>query len=526
VITNSWAPLGSTCGTSLCTAINGAATAGRGGLGAVVLFAMSNSKVDDCIGPNPDISSLPNVIAVSRSTNRDRFNSGGFGNCMDVLAPTHGGTLWIPSTDLQGAPGYNNTSTLPTCPEPAPPPANARDYTLCFDGSSAAAPLAAGTSALLLTVNQGLTRLQVQRLLQDTADKIEDSAGTYSTTTGFSTPASGTATHGYGRVNALEAVRVAAPVTQGGRGGRDLVIRDNRLDWGNTEQPSNQLFEATRGFIPHWESVDIRVDVPPLQPAPTTSAAFDALVDENPVSGQLNKVYVRVRNRGPNAVSTATVKLHWAFAGAGLPNLPGDFWTRFPLDSTDPTTRWTSLGTRTITNLAYSGTSVAGTAGDAAQIVSFDFPGPPIDPMQPVPNHFCLFAVIDSPDDPISPVSRTLFFPDVITPQDNNITQRNVRVEKSIRKKRFVEKFFAGNPTEHQISAALQLSAPKRWRFTLDKFGFGRRFVLQPHEQVLITMKVRSPKRGARAEATVMEVMRDLETRKVVRGGMTYVFRP
>ena len=53
-----------------------------------------------------------------------------------------------------------------------------------------------------------------------------------------------------------------------GRGGVDVFIRDNRLDWGNTEQPSSVTFEQTRGFIPYWQSVDIKVDAPPFRTAP------------------------------------------------------------------------------------------------------------------------------------------------------------------------------------------------------------------------------------------------------------------
>jgi uncharacterized repeat protein (TIGR01451 family) len=443
IITNSWGfAIGVPCATNLCNAINNAAMAGRGGLGSVVFFAMNNPNVNDCVGPNPDISSLANVIAISRSTNRDQFDFSGFGNCMDLIAPSAGlgtvplgrGTLWVPTTDVVGAAGFNNT-VLSSCPstEPAPPPADARDYTLCFNGTSAATPLVAGIGALILDVNPGLTRLQVQQLLRDTADKIEDSTGRYATNTGFSSPATGQATHGWGRVNAFEAVRVAAPVADGGKGGADIFVRDNRLDWGNAtgylgEQGSNILFEPTRGTISHSESVDIKVDAPPYQPAPTTSAAFDTFVHENALSGALNHVYVRVRNRGPVTVSSITAKLHWVFTGAGLPNLPSDFWTAFPAEATD-TSQVHPLNVRAITSLAYSGSSVASTPADAAQIVQFDFPGPAIDPTQPNPNQFSLLAVLDSGQDPIDPNSETRFMIDDIVPNDNNISQLDMTVE-------------------------------------------------------------------------------------------------
>ena len=80
VITNSWGfAIGTAIPLALQNAINAAATNGRGGLGAVIFWAMNNPSNNDCIGATPDLSSLANVIAVSRVTNQDQFNSGGFG---------------------------------------------------------------------------------------------------------------------------------------------------------------------------------------------------------------------------------------------------------------------------------------------------------------------------------------------------------------------------------------------------------------------------------------------------------------
>ncbi len=536
IITNSWGySIGTPVPSNVSSAINNAAALGRGGLGSVILFAMNNGDRNDCIGSAPDISALSNVIAVSAASNQDRkVTESAWGNCMDILAPTHrgygggtpfSGTLNIATTDVTGAGGYNNASPVASCPSVEPAD---RNYTLCFGGTSSATPLAAGVAGLVLSTNGGLTRIEVQRLLQDTADKMQDAAGRYATNTGFSTLATGMATHGYGRINAYDAVRVAAPVAQGGRGGVDVFIRDNRLDWGNTEQPSNMLFEPTRGFLPHWQSVDIKVDALPYQPAPTTSTAFDAFVDENPRSGELNRVYVRVHNRGPVPASGVTVKLHWAFAGTGLPALPPDFWTAFPADSTD-TTLVHPLGTQSITNLTYSGSSVAGTAADAAQIVQFNFPGPPIDPAQPEPNHFCLFAVVSSPQDAVEPASTTSLVIDNITPRDNNITHRNVRVEESGRRQEFIEQFYVRNPTERPIRTVLTLGDPRGipqgWKIELDKFGFNEPFPLQPYEQVLVTLRVALPEPNLEGEVTVTQFQLDNEQPTVV-GGMTYQFKP
>jgi len=545
IVTNSWGfGIGTPCTTNLCTAITTAATNGRAGLGAVVLFAMNNPNVNDC-GAAPDISSLANVIAVSRSSNFDRFDFSGFGNCMDVLAPSAGtntvaagrGTLWITTTDRIGANGYNNGSAPGSCPTAAalPPPADAQNYTDCFNGTSAATPITAGVVGLILTADNTLTRAQVQNVLQDTADKVEDSAGVYALANGFSSPAAGQATHGYGRVNADEAVRVVAPVAAGGKNGVDVFLRDNRLDWGNMQRSSNLLFENPRGFIPHWESVDIKIDSPSDgYRTPPTAATFDAFSDETPsaVTGDVNRVYVRVRNRGPRSAAQVNVKLHWSQFGAGLPALPGDFWGAFPNNSTD-TSRWHPLDCTVappsgvpatvcrVANLGYSGASVAGTLSDAAQIVQFDFPAPGIDPM--LDNHFCLMAVVDSPQDPVSMRSRASTVVDDITPNDNNVTHRNYANLSSTRSDRFERAFFIRNPFSRDIQTEFHIDAPKGWNIATVPMRAGTSVKLAPGEERRIDIRIALPATEASGTITVTQWL--LEEKRPL-GGLTFGVRP
>lgn len=539
ISTNSWGyqiPLA--CGSNVCNAINAAS-----GAGVSVFFAMANGNRNDCTGMFPDISSLASVFAVSASSNQDRkVTESAFGNCMELLAPTHRGygpnlqwvpacggagppgpgaaftgTLNIATTDRVGNAGYNNANPS-FCYNDATRctvEAAQRDYTLCFGGTSAATPTTAGIAGLALSADATLTRVQLQRLLQDTADKIQDSVGSYSTQTGFSTPAGGNASHGWGRANSFEAVRVVAPAAAGapgGLGGRDVFIRDNRLDWGNTEQPSNVLQEPVRGFIPHWESVDVKVDHPPYEAAPVTNADFEAFTDEHPESGEVNKVYVRVRNRGPRTAASTTVKLHWAFAGAGLPALPGDFWPQFPADSAD-TTQWHPLGVRNVTNLAYSGASAAGCPGratppcgglnDAAQIVGFDFTGPPVDLTQPHPRHYCLLAILDSPQDPVSAASQASQIVDWITPRDNNVTHRNLVLQDSSRSSRF--RFYLNNPTNQRLISLLEVRRPEGWKLQFEGVDPGGRFEMDPGEQILVTMDVAPSNPGGTGEIQLIQ---------------------
>ncbi|MEA2414297.1 MAG: cell wall-associated protease [Thermoanaerobaculia bacterium] len=530
IVTNSWGG-GGPFPTTTAT-INDMAANGRGGLGTLVFFSAGNSPVDTCTGASQQpLASLASVISISSSSNTDRKVLGhAHGDCIGILSPTRWGaqdppgsptgTLAVATTDRTGAVGANSNHN--DCIGGLVMPANL-NYTNCFSGTSSAAPLAASIAALALTANANLTRIQVRNLLQDTADKIEDSTGTYAEATGFSSPAGSTGTHGFGRINAFEAVRVVAASAQGGKDGVDVFIRDNRLDWGNTDHPSNTLLEPVRGFIPHWHSVDVKVDAPPYQSAPANNAQFEAFTDENPQSGQLNKVYVRVRNRGPVTAASVTVKLHWAFAGAGLPALPADFWTAFPADSAD-TTIWHPLGTQAVTNLAYSGASVANTGGDAAQIVEFDFPGPAIDNNQPAPHHFCVFAVLDSAQDHAGPKAHPPvpndFIPDVLTPTDNNVTHRNLFVEGLGGNSDFADRFYVVNPFNAEAVAILNVVAPRGLQVDLSPIKAGERRVLKPHERVLVTIKLAKPKEFAE----ISIVQRTTAKEQTVSGGFTYRF--
>jgi hypothetical protein len=533
ILSNSWGfepgndPFG-----FLRIAIDEAATNGRGNLGIPVFFAMSSTGagwVPDCT--NGDYSGLSTVIAVSASTNRDERAPAGYGDCMDMVAPTDGGSLYAATTDVRGPAGWN--STMGGCPGGEIP--GTLDYTQCFGGTSFAAPVTAGVAGLVLSARPSLSRLEVQRLLQDTADRIEDSNAQYDPITGFSRPAAppgpglpAGSTHGWGRLNAFEAVRVASAGPQG-RDGVDLYLRDNRLDWGNTEQPSNYKFERTPGFIPHFESMDIKVDAPPYATAPTTSIAFDAMADENPRSGVLNRAFVRVRNRGPATAVLATVKLYWAYAGTGLPPLPTDFWTAFPNDSAD-TSEWHPLACAgsastscSVASVPYSGASFAGTALDNAQIVAFDFPGPNVP--AGAPSHFCMFAAVHSAQDAIPTPPPGGLVLDAVTPRSNNVTQRNYTVEAASAVTSSMS-FLVRNPTRRRRAhAVLRVEAPRGWKVDFDKFPLNRAFPLEPDESVLISLEVRIPESDEESGSGDVTIIQETWTEgEPIVGGMTFRF--
>lgn len=232
IISNSWGyPLGllQRPTDAVEDAIDFVATDGRGGKGVVVLFAMTNEKVNNFTGSNPDISSLDSVIAVGRSTNLDRWGHSGFGQGMKILGPTNAakgsafsgcvpndlaGTLDVTTTDMEGNAGYNDGSPEKCVCNPSVDEIHSSSsYTACFGGTSSATPLVAGVAALVLSVNPALTRQQVVDILIDSADKID------STAAGYTADSNGrlySTTHGFGRVNAAKAVELAEESLQEG----------------------------------------------------------------------------------------------------------------------------------------------------------------------------------------------------------------------------------------------------------------------------------------------------------------------
>lgn len=391
--------------------------------GCVIVFAMSNDERNNC-GDFPDISSLEHVIAVSGSTDQDqRVDEAGFGNCMEVLAPTSGGARSIVTTDVTDANGYNNENPKAGCKD-----VDNLDYTKCFGGTSAACATTAGVAGLILSMDPSLKREQVQYLLQDTAVKIEDVNAEYSVIDGFSRGKNEKSTHGYGRINAYEAVRTLGPKTAVDVGGVDIFMRDNYLDWGNTERPSHVPVGPTRVPVSWWDSVDIKIDVPnstsEFEPKPETSTAFDSFQSKQPKAHVENRVYVRVRNRGPAVAKCVTVKLHTCTAGVNPP--------AFSLSSSD----WQSLdpineNSNTV-EIPYSGCSVAGTDQDHARIVCFTFiPERELNPFA-ADFHYLLataesLAVGEcSREDPISYDLTQSQDTGIIVPSDNNITMLSI----------------------------------------------------------------------------------------------------
>ncbi|MDJ0507843.1 MAG: S8 family serine peptidase [Crocosphaera sp.] len=177
---------------TLSAAIRKVISSGRNGKGIPVFCATGNDGVTPIYYP----ASMAETIAVGASTNQDRraFYSS-YGQGIDFVAPSGGGTRRIETTDIQGSNGYNkNAGALGDYCE-------AEDDS-GFSGTSAATPLAAGVAALMLSVNPSLSAAEVRNILRETAIKIDPVNGQYNAD-GWSQQ------YGYGRIDAAQAVLAA-----------------------------------------------------------------------------------------------------------------------------------------------------------------------------------------------------------------------------------------------------------------------------------------------------------------------------
>jgi serine protease len=190
VVSNSWGFVEPTpAPAALAAAIDEVATQGRGGLGAIVVFAAGN---DDRELGDDEIEALPGVLCVGAVNNFD--DSTPFTNrgaSVDLVAPT--GTL---TTDIRGAAGSDET-----------------DYTGNFGGTSSACPVVAGIAGLLVSAAPERTAAELVDILMTTTRPAP-----YAQPDGEGHDP----IYGFGVVDpvaALEAAMTPGPTTTAGAGG-------------------------------------------------------------------------------------------------------------------------------------------------------------------------------------------------------------------------------------------------------------------------------------------------------------------
>jgi subtilisin family serine protease len=220
-------------------AITRAATQGRNGKGCVIVFAAGNANrpIDGTIneqnwpknilqGKTAWLSGFavhPDVIAVSASTSLNKKAAySNWGENISVCAPSNNAPpgMWFQETGFVYTQPTINTSLLGlgmfTTDQLGAAGYNPGNFTNNFGGTSSATPVVAGIAALILSVNPDLTAQQVNRILQETTDKIVDPepdpqlglrGGTYDSN-------GHCIWFGYGKVNAAKSVRVAQQLSK------------------------------------------------------------------------------------------------------------------------------------------------------------------------------------------------------------------------------------------------------------------------------------------------------------------------
>ena len=219
IYSNSWGP---TDGTGLLAdssstwkaAISSGLSSGRGGLGAIYVWAAGNgcspssSNPDVCLADNSNFDGYANhygiiaVGAVNDQGTRSSYSEKGANLWVSAPGGEYCNTHTIVTTDLTGTDGFNNyvmsqygyTDLADT------------NYTRCMNGTSAAAPVVSGVVALMLQANPNLTWRDVRAILAGTARKNNP------TDSGWSTNNAGyhiNDNYGFGVVDASAAVTAA-----------------------------------------------------------------------------------------------------------------------------------------------------------------------------------------------------------------------------------------------------------------------------------------------------------------------------
>ena len=154
VLSNSWGYTSCTAYYSnIANAITDANNNGRNGKGCMVIFASGNGS-KSCVDFPANVSTAIAVGAFTNQGNRSSYSN--YGADLDIMAPSNAVSpqpgAGVRTTDRMGSAGYSSGN-----------------YTGGFGGTSAACPVVAGVSALVLGYNDALSSTELRDILYNTA---------------------------------------------------------------------------------------------------------------------------------------------------------------------------------------------------------------------------------------------------------------------------------------------------------------------------------------------------------------------
>ena len=209
----------------------------------------------------------------------------------------------------------------------------------------------------------------------------------------------------------------------------DLFVRDHIMDSARVFPTPSNIPSAVEDPLQHvtlnspqwwWMCVDAKVDAlegsPPSYQMPAGAVdylAFEAKLEHrNPQRGRVNRVYVQVHNRGYQPASNVRVKVMYADASAGLPPLPGDFWTNFPGDPAS-TAVWHPIG---------AAQTIATVEPLQPSVIEWEWTTPAT-----AAAHTCLLIVMDCASDPIPAVNKVFDVGQLVT-MEKRVGLKNLHV--------------------------------------------------------------------------------------------------
>ena len=239
---------------------------GRNGLGTIYVWAAGNSR-GFLYGNDDGYVSNRFIIAVAALLRNGRFTSYSTpGSNLWISAP--GGDSSCPSelmftTDLEGTHGYNTEFSARSSDL-----GNA-DYTRCFNGTSSAAPVAAGVVALLLQHSPTLGWRDVREILARSAVQTDPTHSDWRTNM-----AGLTFNHdyGFGRIDAARAIAMASTWQNVTTPMQTLVSTQStnlRIPDMNTAGVTNQIV-IQNSTMTHIEQLEVIVDVAHSYPGDLT----------------------------------------------------------------------------------------------------------------------------------------------------------------------------------------------------------------------------------------------------------------